>query len=133
MCIGETSVSIFLCYRFVDFFPLHSFSFFLPQARKLRIAIEQGREEQVVIKNYRRDGTTFWSRVQIGPMRDASGKITLIVGVQCEVRLEENIKNKFRHEKLREICFIDTLIYLSRSQQNLLRLTVELAHFYLSI
>lgn len=39
----------------------------------------------MVIKNYRRDGTSFWSRVQIGPMRDGNGKITLIVGVQCEV------------------------------------------------
>ena len=56
------------------------------QTRKLRLAIEQGREEQVVIKNYRRDGTSYWSRVQIGPMRDLAGKITLIVGVQCEVR-----------------------------------------------
>jgi hypothetical protein len=38
-----------------------------------------------VIKNYRRDGSSYWSRVQIGPMRDLAGKITLIVGVQCEV------------------------------------------------
>ena len=50
------------------------------------MAIEQGREEQVVIKNYRKNGTSYWSRVQIAPMRDMNGRVTLIVSVQYEVR-----------------------------------------------
>ena len=45
------------------------------------------------MKNYRRDGSSYWSRVQIGPMRDATGKITLIVGVQCEVSARSVILN----------------------------------------
>lgn len=56
------------------------------KVRKLRLAVEQGREEQVTIKNYRRDGSTYWSRVQIAPMRDSAGRVTLIVSVQYEVR-----------------------------------------------
>ena len=56
------------------------------------MAIEQGREEQVVIKNYRKNGTSYWSRVQIAPMRDMNGRVTLIVSVQYEVRKKpENI------------------------------------------
>ena len=61
--------------------------FFLSsQVRKLRLAIEQGREELVVIKNYRRNGSSYWSRVQIAPIRDSNDRITLIVSVQYEVR-----------------------------------------------
>eukprot|EP00596_Hydrurales_sp_CCMP1899_P005829 CAMPEP_0119054734 /NCGR_PEP_ID=MMETSP1177-20130426/75273_1 /TAXON_ID=2985 /ORGANISM="Ochromonas sp, Strain CCMP1899" /LENGTH=225 /DNA_ID=CAMNT_0007035079 /DNA_START=901 /DNA_END=1578 /DNA_ORIENTATION=- len=55
------------------------------EAHKLRVAIETGREEYAVIKNYKKNGTPFWNRVQVGPMRDKNGKITLVVGVQCEV------------------------------------------------
>ena len=54
--------------------------------RKLRLAIEQGREELVVIKNYRKNGSSYWSRVQIAPIRDSNDRITLIVSVQYEVR-----------------------------------------------
>ena len=55
------------------------------------MAIEQGREEQVVIKNYRKNGTSYWSRVQIAPMRDMNGRVTLIVSVQYEVRKKSKI------------------------------------------
>lgn len=58
----------------------------LPQVRKLRVAIEQGKEEQVVIKNYRRDGSMFWNRLQIAPIRNSMGRVTLIVSLQYEVR-----------------------------------------------
>ena len=52
----------------------------------MRLAIEQGREELVVIKNYRKNGSSYWSRVQIAPIRDSNDRITLIVSVQYEVR-----------------------------------------------
>lgn len=50
------------------------------------MAIEQGKEEQVVIKNYRRDGSMFWNRLQIAPIRNSMGRVTLIVSLQYEVR-----------------------------------------------
>jgi PAS domain-containing protein len=53
---------------------------------KLKAAIEEGREETVIIKNYRRDGSSFWNRTQICPMRDDAGKVSLIIGLQTEVR-----------------------------------------------
>ena len=44
---------------------------------KLKNAIMEGREETVVIKNYRKDGTTFWNRVQLSPLRDSNNKVML--------------------------------------------------------
>jgi two-component system, NtrC family, sensor kinase len=58
------------------------------QVRKIRVAIEQGKEEQVVIKNYRKDGSMFWNRLQIAPIRNSVGRITLIVSLQYEVSLQ---------------------------------------------
>lgn len=49
------------------------------------MAIGQGKEEQVVIKNYRKDGSMFWNRLQIAPIRNSTGRITLIVSLQYEV------------------------------------------------
>jgi len=55
------------------------------EVHKLTVAVREGREEQVVIKNYRRDGSGFWNRLHIAPIRDEAGKVNLIVSVQYEV------------------------------------------------
>jgi hypothetical protein len=47
--------------------------------------IKEGIEGSVVLRNYRRDCSRFWNYIQVAPMRDTDGRITLIVGVQCEV------------------------------------------------
>ena len=52
------------------------------EVKKLRVAIAEGRAETVVIKNYRKNGSAFWNRVHVCPVRDADGAITLVVGVQ---------------------------------------------------
>ncbi|XP_030442449.1 protein TWIN LOV 1 isoform X1 [Syzygium oleosum] len=38
----------------------------------------------VRILNYRKDGNSFWNRLHISPVRNASGKIAYFVGVQIE-------------------------------------------------
>ncbi|XP_043706741.1 protein TWIN LOV 1-like [Telopea speciosissima] len=44
----------------------------------------------VRILNYRKDGSSFWNRLHISPVRNASGKIAFYVGVQKE----EGCKNE---------------------------------------
>ena len=39
----------------------------------------------MTILNYRKDGTTFWNRFFVAPLRDAEGKVTFFVGVQTDV------------------------------------------------
>jgi len=42
---------------------------------RLKVAIENGQRASAVIKNYRRDGTSFWNRIKIAPMVDQYGKV----------------------------------------------------------
>lgn len=52
---------------------------------KIRQSIREGQECQVVLKNYRKDGTSFWNDLTISPVRDASGCLTHFIGVQTDI------------------------------------------------
>jgi PAS domain S-box-containing protein len=57
-----------------------------PQAvETIRQAVRTGQECQVVLKNYRKDGTLFWNDLTISPVRDASGVVTHFIGVQTDI------------------------------------------------
>ncbi|HMN94746.1 MAG TPA: ATP-binding protein [Hydrogenophaga sp.] len=60
-----------------------------PGVHRLRQGIAQGEDVTVVLRNYRRDGSLFWNRVEMSPVRDASsGRITHFFAVQTDVTLE---------------------------------------------
>ncbi|UNU26342.1 EAL domain-containing protein [Microcoleus vaginatus HSN003] len=52
---------------------------------KIRDALRQGQEIQTTIKNYRKDGTPFWSKLSLSPMRDNNANLTHFVGVQSDL------------------------------------------------
>jgi PAS domain S-box-containing protein len=52
---------------------------------KIRQAVRNGREVQVTLKNYRKDGSYFWNDLAISPVRDASGVITHFIGIQTDI------------------------------------------------
>ncbi len=59
----------------------------------LRSAIAAGRACTAVIRNYRKDGSAFWSEVRISPVRDAAGTVTHFIGEQSNVTdREENLR-----------------------------------------
>ncbi|MBN1560809.1 PAS domain-containing protein, partial [candidate division KSB1 bacterium] len=51
----------------------------------IRTALRQGVECRVDILNYRKDGSRFWNRLSIAPLRDDNGKIMHFVGVQSDI------------------------------------------------
>lgn len=55
------------------------------QVKRLTEALRSHQEVQVILKNYRKNGTTFWNLMQLAPMKDLQGLMTLIVGVHVEV------------------------------------------------
>jgi len=57
--------------------------------RELRRAVEEERATTVELRNYRKDGTMFWNRVLISPMRDEEGNVTRFVGFQQDVTEEK--------------------------------------------
>jgi PAS domain S-box-containing protein len=52
---------------------------------ELRRAEREHRGVTVEILNYRKDGTPFWNRVHISPVRDGRGEVARFVGVQVDV------------------------------------------------
>lgn len=55
-----------------------------PVAR-MRVAIENEEALTVTLRNYRKDGTMFWNRVTITPVRDDTGEVTQFLGYQEDV------------------------------------------------
>lgn len=61
---------------------------------KLRTAVEEGEPASVDLLNYRKDGTPFWNRVEITPIRNAEGELTHYLGSQRDIT--ERIRNEQR-------------------------------------
>ena len=73
----------------------------------LRAALREQREITVKLLNYRKDGTTFWNRLSITPVRDSSGAVTHFIAVQSDVmegrngRYKQTKADKFALEALK--------------------------------
>jgi PAS domain S-box-containing protein len=55
----------------------------------IRGAVANQREITVDILNYRKDGTPFWNRLRIRPLRDYAGKLLYFVGAQNPIEEDE--------------------------------------------
>lgn len=51
----------------------------------VRKAIENAENCLVTLKNYRKDGSTFWNELSISPVFDKDGKLTNFIGIQKDV------------------------------------------------
>ena len=63
---------------------------------EIRAAVAAERECIVEILNYRRDGTTFWNRLSITPVRDGHGEVTHYIGVQSDVTARREAEHGLR-------------------------------------
>ncbi|MFB2924009.1 PAS domain-containing sensor histidine kinase [Aerosakkonema funiforme] len=52
---------------------------------QIRACLSEGRNCQVTLKNYRKDGTTFWNELTISPVRNSEGQVTHFIGVQNDI------------------------------------------------
>ncbi|WP_303978865.1 ATP-binding protein [Dongia mobilis] len=63
---------------------------------RLRRALAQQRPISVTLRNYRKDGRTFWNELSISPIADSQGRIAQFVGIMSDVtqriRAEENLR-----------------------------------------
>ena len=67
---------------------------------KIADAIAQEKELQTDIYNYRADGTGFWNRLMVGPLKDDEGKTKFFVGIQHEIGPE---RDEQKHKDLDDI------------------------------
>lgn len=79
----------------------------------IRAAIKNGNSCQVILRNYKKDGTLFWNELYINPIKDKSGRITHFTGIQNDITQrkkaeeERNYLTKIFHDSLNEIFVFD--------------------------
>jgi PAS domain S-box-containing protein len=64
----------------------------------MRDAIENENRVTVKLRNYRNDGTEFWNRVSIAPVRDEDGSVVNYVGFQQDVTERKQLERELREE-----------------------------------
>lgn len=52
---------------------------------RVRRALSRHRDVEVVLRNYRKDGTPFWNRLSIGPVFDDAGACTHFIGILQDI------------------------------------------------
>ena len=62
----------------------------------MRRAMQEGRDCTVEIRNLRKDGTPFWNRLSITPVRDDGGEVTHFIGIQSDVTKRREAEDRLR-------------------------------------
>lgn len=65
-----------------------------PEIQQLREAISNGSAIEVVLRNYRKDGTLFHNHLTITPLHDSDGNLIYFLGVQFDVTAQIEAKNE---------------------------------------
>ncbi|HVO74387.1 MAG TPA: PAS domain S-box protein [Ignavibacteriaceae bacterium] len=72
---------------------------------EIREAVKNKRECDVIILNYKKDGTPFWSDLSISPVKDSSGDVINFIGIKSDIsgRIDAEEALKRSEEKFRSI------------------------------
>ncbi|GGH37162.1 putative bifunctional diguanylate cyclase/phosphodiesterase [Paenibacillus segetis] len=77
----------------------------------IRRAIIEGRPDTVTIKNYRKDGSTFWNQFIISPVVNREGEVIYFIGLQFDVTKEVEERNASK-QKIQQLSYFDPLTEL---------------------
>ncbi len=66
---------------------------------QVRQAVEERREIQTTILNYRRDGQPFWNEMRIAPIFSEEGELVYFVGIQSDVTHRRQAEAKLRRSE----------------------------------
>jgi len=114
-----------------------------PGLETLRHSLREGRDGQVLLRNFRKDGSAYWIELVVSPVRDASGTLTHYVGSQIDVServaTEQALAHRATHDELTTLpnrqLFRDRLAQALRESKrfglNLVVLFVDLDNFKL--
>jgi PAS domain S-box-containing protein len=83
--------------------------------KKLKTTFQEGKEADLVLQNYRKDGSIFWNELHIAPVFDEDKKLSHFIGIQKDIteRLEAeselNSLNQMLEERNRELLSLHTI------------------------
>jgi PAS domain S-box-containing protein len=94
---------------------------------ELRRAVESEEPTSVELLNYRKDGTEFWNRVSIAPIRDADGRVTEWVGFQEDITRFKEREAALERQNERLDSFAGIVSHDLRNPLNVAQGRVDLA------
>jgi two-component system, NtrC family, sensor kinase len=80
---------------------------------QIRAALRAGRECQVTLKNYRKDGTPFWNDLILSPVQDEWGELAYYVGIQTDITQRRQAEETQRLMQFSIDRAADAALYLS--------------------
>ncbi len=75
-----------------------------PALDEVRAAIREERDCEVLLRNYRKDGTLFWNELRLSPVHDERGQLVNFVGVQNDVTERKQAEEELQraHDELED-------------------------------
>lgn len=70
---------------------------------KVRVAIRERQKTQVVLRNYRKDGTPFWNELNISPVLDEKGQVTHFIGVQHDITTQRDYEKRLTYSATHDL------------------------------
>ncbi|MBD2594749.1 PAS domain S-box protein [Nostoc spongiaeforme FACHB-130] len=56
-----------------------------PAIQQLQASMKTGKSCQVLLRNYRKDGSLFWNELSISPIHDETGRLTHFIGIHTDI------------------------------------------------
>lgn len=112
-----------------------------PQLKKIHEALANATNCRVLLKNYKKDGTMFWNELNMSPIKNNEGTVTHYVGIQKNVTLQEENRQKIEflslHDHLTGLLNrhgLDVEVdrfyaWANRSNQNIVVIMMDLNNF----
>ena len=82
--------------------------------KELRKAIEEGKECQVVLRNFQKDGTPFWNELSIAPVYNSRRHLTHFIGVQTDITDRQRAEEELYSQSQALATFSANLKHLHR-------------------
>ena len=70
--------------------------------QEMREAIAAARSCTVILKNYRKDGTSFWQELTLSPVHSDAGDLLYYIGVQTDITALKQTQEALSHQALHD-------------------------------
>ncbi|MCB0033737.1 MAG: PAS domain S-box protein, partial [Anaerolineales bacterium] len=94
----------------------------------LREAIKNGESCDVEIRNYQKDGTLFWNRLNLSPVKNALGEVTHYVGSQHDITRQKQDEQRLAKQAadLATVAEVSTAVSTIQNTNDMLERVVDL-------
>ena len=74
-----------------------------PGVAEIRAAVREQRQGHAVVRNFRKDGTPFWSEVYIAPVRNDSGAVTHFTALKYDITATKAYQDELAFHASRDV------------------------------